>query len=513
MRTLCKIVLSLVVCIPVCYGQVEDFNAVRGYVNFSQPLRDWDGFGFNYVETSQTYDYNKNPQDYGGFKFLSEKSKTEIIQLVFGEDGLKPSLVKMFLDPLHQSKAGGRFDHETTTSSMRFFVKEGLKLTRSRGSDFSVITTLYGPPAYITKQKILRGRDLDPAHRRDLALYMINWAKFLKDKEGIPVKYISLHNEGESWLRWPQDGTTGESGHDYNFFWDPAQTIDILKLMRPMLKEEGLADVGLTNGEYTNWYRFYHWGYARAIVEDEHALKDLDLITSHGFYVGDIQAGRWYGPHSNLGTTIVREKKPNIHAWVTSTAWNYFQGSPDRKAIMDAHFVKEIYGNIYEAQVNAIIPWAGIQNHTQWEKPDPNPGCAIRVYNDGTYEVPKAYYFYKQVSRAGQAGMAVAYTEVMDSEFSIIAFAKNNTKHPNALIVTNTGRTDRKIVIKVHGINTKKFQAYATSGIEIYSKQETAGKEALAGYNYQHMGTFETDHKNQLTYVAPAGSVTTFFEN
>lgn len=54
-------------------------------VDFSVHLQDWDGFGFNYVETAQTVNYETDPQDYSGFSLLSDAQKKEITELVFGE--------------------------------------------------------------------------------------------------------------------------------------------------------------------------------------------------------------------------------------------------------------------------------------------------------------------------------------------------------------------------------------------------------------------------------------------
>ena len=142
-------------------SQALDFTAIRAEVDFSRTLQEWDGFGFNYVETAHSADMEKFNQEYGGFSLLDDKEKREIIEMVFGEDGLKVGLIKMFLGSLHQTEAGGPFDHKYTTENMRFFVREGLKTTRSRGGDFKIITTLYGPPGYTTKQKVHRGRDLD----------------------------------------------------------------------------------------------------------------------------------------------------------------------------------------------------------------------------------------------------------------------------------------------------------------------------------------------------------------
>ena len=329
---------------PSAFGQALAFTAVEAEVDFSKHLRVWDGFGFNYVETAQTYDYPKDPQDYGGFSLLKEEDRQKVIELVFGENGLKVSLVKMFLDPFHQTEPGGKYDHETTTKNMRAFVREGLKKTRAGGRDLTIITTLYGPPAYMTKQKVLRGRDLDPAQKRELARYLVEWVKFLREKEGFPVKYVSLHNEGEDWARWTQAGLTDTPRHDYNLFWPPAQVVEFIKLVAGLLKEAGLGDVGVTPGETTNWYRFGTWGYADALADDAEALEKMGLITSHGFFIG--QYGRWYGEPQSAGIDLLRARRPELRAWVTSASWS----------LADAKNIKEHHGNIYSAKVNGIIP-------------------------------------------------------------------------------------------------------------------------------------------------------------
>lgn len=481
--------LTMVILLAFSVAVKAQYPVFRGCpvtVDFSKKLRTWDGFGFNYVETAQTIDYSKDAKDYGGFSIMSEESRKQIVDLVFGEEGLKVGLVKMFLDPFHQTEAGAKFNHEMATANMRMFVRMGLEKTRARGGDFQIITTLYGPPAYTTLQKTMRGRDLDPKYKADLANYMIDWAKFLKEKEKFPVKYISLHNEGEDWERWPWDGKEGNigKGHDYNMYWSGEQICDFLKVMRPMLDKAGLKDVSVTNGEPTNWYRFSFWGHADALYDDDAALKNLGLITSHGFYAGGYD-NRWYGSHCNVGTSLLRSKRPELHAWVTSTSWSK----------MDSRFVKEIWGNIYEAQVNGIIPWAGIQRPPLWVGGDPNPGCAINVSEDGTYEVQPGYYYYKQVSRAGQPGMAVVRVNSMDSEIPVIAFSANGTKNADAFVVVNTNMKEEKpVVIGLKGTAAKKFKVYRTSNSE----------------KYQEIGVIEVSN-GEFVYKAPANSATTFF--
>ena len=408
-------------------AQYPVIKGVNVKVEFDQRIRPWDGFGFNYVETAQTPDYKTFPQEYGGFSLLNAKQKAEIIDMVFGEDGLKVGLVKMFCDPFHQTAAGGPYDDTTTTEYMREFVRMGLAKTRSRGGDLDIVTTLYGPPAYMTLQKQIRGRDLDPAHKGDLADYLTEWVKFLREKEQLPVNYVSLHNEGEDWTRWPLDGSDPNigSGHDYNLWWSPALVAEMIKVVHDSLATAGLGNVGVTPGETSNWYRFSYWGYSDAISEDPEAVKDLGLITSHGFYNGNY--GRWFGDHDCLGTEMIREKKPDLHAWVTSTSWSK----------MDAKNIMEMHDNIYTARVNGIIPWAGIQRPVQWVGGDPNPGSAFTVNEDSTYKVRRGYYFYKQVTRAGQPGTQVCRTISNDTEIPVIAFGRGRNGGTDAFVVTN----------------------------------------------------------------------------
>lgn len=468
-------------------AQELNFTAVKAGVYFDEPLRDWDGFGFNYVETAHTYDYDEFTQEYGGFSLLSEKQKQEIVNYIFGEDGLKVGLVKMFLGANHQTEPYGPYNHERTTEHMRYFVREGLKLTRQRGDDLQIITTLYGPPGFMTRQKADRGRDLDPEFKEELAKYMIDWVKFLKEKEKFPVKYLSLHNEGEDWYRWNQEGFTTWAGDDYNLHWPHEQVVEFINMLPPMLKKAGVGDVGVTPGETTNWYRFYYWGYARAIYEDENALDNLGLITTHGFYSGNY--GRWFGEHNSLTNDLLRSKRPELHSWVTSTSWSN----------MDARNIKEMHGNIYTSKVNGIIPWSGIQRPPHWVKGDPNPGSAFTVHENGTYDVRKGYYFYKQITRAGQPGMAVAYAYAMDSEIAVIGFAKNGTKNPDAFVITNITDKEKTVAVDIRGSNSKVFEAYRTTDAKGQPEER-----------YKLLGDFQGEN-NQVVYKAPPGSVTTFF--
>ena len=383
-------------------------------VRFDRPLQEWDGFGVNYVETSQTRDYNEWPQDYGGMSTLSEEQRQEIIQLIFGEDGLKPGIAKMFIDSFHEGQTVDDNDnddpmsinldgytHARTTKNMRYFVREGLKLTRASGRDLTIINTLYGPAPWMTKQRMIRSRDLDPQLKLEVGEYIAAFAKYMRDREGFPVKYVSLHNEGAHPIRYNRDGRDSKElhKHDYNLLWTPEQIVDFICVLRDILDANGMEDVGITPGECTNW--MWMRPIADAIAANDCALNNLGLITSHGFQGNADPQSDWYAVNAQdvYSIQLLQSLRPDLHAWTTSASWGK----------MDVNFFELIRAHIYENRHNGFIPWAAVQRHNQWVGGDPNPGCAIKVDdNGGKYTVRPGYYLYKQLCRAGQPRMRIA---------------------------------------------------------------------------------------------------------
>ena len=153
-----KIIFSLAIGIFFChspaFAQVE--NGVSLTVQFNKPLQEWDGFGVNYVETSQTTDYTRDPQDYGGFSILSQESKEQILDSVFGDQGLGITILKMFLDPWHKAGPSAPYSHLTTTENMRYVATGVKKRINNRKHKLTILTTLYGQPAFFTVNNSLR---------------------------------------------------------------------------------------------------------------------------------------------------------------------------------------------------------------------------------------------------------------------------------------------------------------------------------------------------------------------
>lgn len=447
-------------------------------VAFDRPLRTWDGFGVNYVQAAQTPDPLTTPQDFGGASVLTEAQRREVIDLIFGDDGLQPDLLKMWILPFHERENddanpdttdAARFDVAGPTRWMRWFAREGLAATRARGGDLQILATLYGPPGWMTTQRTLRGRDLDPAMDLELAEYLAAYVSAMQRDEGLAVRWVSLHNEGEHAIRYAEAGESAGrlSGHDYNMLWTPEQVVRVLCTTRRYFDRHGLAHVGLTPGEPTYWTWLRPM--AAAIRDDACAMQSLGLITSHGFDASIDSTSDWYAPmwtHADPQPIAwLRASRPDLHAWVTSARWGAdLPAGGQTVPRMGFDFYESIRRHIYQAGVNGYIPWAAIQRWSQWKTDGsvPNKGTAILVHDDGRYEVQRGYHLYRHLTRAGRAGMQVADVSSTDPWIQAFAFARGASSSPSAIVVANASWYAVPIDIEVSGSEAGIFSARRT---------------------------------------------------
>jgi len=451
-------------------------NLRKTTIDFGRKVRPWDGFGINYVETCQTIDYEKNPQDYGGFSTLDTGKQEEILDLMFGDDGLKPGLVKMFLDPLHQTTPAhqppgtdaGNYDHARTTGNMCRFVEGGLARTRQRGDTLDILATLYGPPQWATLKKTFRGRELDESMFDELASYCASFVHWCTQEKNYPVRHFSIHNEGEDWLHWPENSINPEPeiknglihGWDYNGYWTPQQVARFLPVMRAALDRAGCTGVGVTPGEPASWTRFADWGYADAILANPAALEALGCITSHSFFnpVNPFFFGDW----RSTGIDMIREERPELHAWVGSTSWYEMRET----------FIWKLINSLHASKVNGSIQWATIQQPDLWSGGDPNPGCAIIVDGAGDYTVTNGYHFFKGLCRAGQAGTHLVRSSSNDTGIAVAAFSGEGSPHPDAFTIASVKRPER-IPLTIHNSRHASFAMYVTRENEPFTYRKS----------------------------------------
>jgi len=486
----------------LCVAQSSSANLE---IKFEEPLWEWDGFGVNYVQTRHTRDYKVFPQDYGGFKYLSEEDRQTVMDMIFGEDGLRPGIIKVFADPFHEpvndnddpfSIDMDKFDHTTTTEWILYFCREAEKRVKVWDGELVYLACLYGPPSWMSKQKDFRGRDLDNTQKYELAEYLVSWAKYLRETEGLNVQYISPHNEGEDSRRWAEDGTddTLFYKHDFNMLWPAHQTIDFLTYADEVLYHNGMLDVKLTNGEMTTWRRLHRWWYptpmyaynlAQEIKSNPEAMKNLGLITSHGFMQN----------YYNEGIAMLRDSNPGLHAWTTSYTWDP----------MNHEIVEDARNLIYNVQCNGLIPWAIVHNAYESDKLSPPMGFRQSgnadspfLTDEGELTITKAYYYYKQICRAGQPHMNVVAVQTDHEQIQAMAFGHHITDNPDAFMILNKGEETVSVKLSITGSEYNQFEAFRTSDKEYEDE------------NYKSLGKYTIDD-NEIIYEAPPKSATTFY--
>ncbi|MCG6189042.1 hypothetical protein [Maribellus maritimus] len=122
---------------------------------------------------------------------------------------------------------------------------------------------------------------------------------------------------------------------------------------------------------------------------------------------------------------------------------------------------------------------------------------AFIVYEDDTYEVRRGYYFYKQITRAGQPGAVVCRTTSNESQVPVIAFGKESSAETDAFVIINmSDKWNKPCIIAISGTQASAFKAFRTNEAE--------------SEKYTEIGIYEVV-EGKLLYEAPPGTVTTFF--
>jgi len=472
-------------------------------VDFGTAIRTWDGFGLNYIEAGHTNDPVKDYEDYGGFSRLSETQRQKVMDLLHGsldsskpDEGLQIGLHKIFLEPHHQSALDAPFVGASASTPMtRYFLQETLKRRKARGAGLEIVTTYYGAPAWATARILPHWRDPHPERLTALAGYMANWVEFLRsDMIGATyaptarVRYVSVTNEGEDFTRWNDDGSV-KPGKDYNLYWSSKKLAAFLPVLRTELDRQGLSDLGIMPCETSGWdglEEAHGDKIAATLLADPQAMKSIGIIGGHSFGASGDPGAR--------AVAAFREKLgPQLRAWTTSHDW--------RKG--DTASIESIRSQIYLIGVTGVITWAATKLPSEWQRytgRPPNEQCCVLVKADGTFVIQSGYYFYKQVSRAGQPGMSVATVKHgTQGSIRLIAFGRNGTIHRDAFVVINTGKTSAASEIVLQGTSATRWSPFRT-------------RDALAeGEAFKPLGEMTGEPGGILRYDAPPKSVTTFF--
>ncbi len=435
---------------------------LRAHVDFSRKLRDWDGFGICFSDKAAV-----DPGEY----FPLNESHKRFLQEVFGPDGLRMGIAKMFIDPFRLNYCQQDSDEDRIVEVNEYHFQDlpsfhaqvahyALEVVRSWGGELKIILSGLCPPAWMTRQKELSGRDLDPVNRIPYSRYLVAWVRYLSVSEKLPIYCLSLHSRGEMWQLWDSYGIPKYSNTGMNLYWSPEMVVDFLKLIRRQLDHNGLEHIGLSPGDTKNWGNFYDWGYADQILEDPLALSAISLLTSNANLSGNSN------DFCSTGIDLIHEKRPDLHAWVTTDELrNILPGS-----------ISALYKLIYRTKANSVILSTTIKK------------------KDGGFAQIKDLSFLKPVCKAGQPGMGVCQVRCNGSDISIIGFSRNSTRNTDSFVLINDDKQDWNIPVEIRGSASAKFSVYRTSESENFLRlPDVPVKEG------------------KIRYLAPAKSVSGFY--
>jgi hypothetical protein len=433
---------------------------IRTYVDFSKKIRLWDGFGVSITNsncrkpdlTSSIFSHSTS--------IMPEFDQKKNAELLFGSGGLRLRIIKTFLNSTEQKQENIKYSESdpVDTNDISFtpldnrtddFCKSAMAVSSQWGGSLQMLCTFTNPPAWMTKQKVIGGKDLEPSHRVDYARTMISGLKYLVERH-YPIQYLSMHYHGEDWESWYEDGKTTNCNL-FSLYWPPEQVVDFIKLLRRMLDKNGLTNIGVTPGEIGGWLRFVDWGYSNAILEDPVAMESVGLLTSTSL-VTNSNTNNLLIVNSS-GIDEIREKRADIHAWFTAL----------HPSIPDPFYLMQIRNLIYNSKVNAII--LGDAHDLSCGVFD-NSSVPDSINN--RFSVSEPYHYLKLLCRAGQPGTTICQAACNTKGASLIGFSGNTTKNHDTFIIINASEFEYNLPIEIRGSANGVFSVFRTSSFEKY---------------------------------------------
>lgn len=459
---------------------------IRAYVDFSRKIREWDGFGVSFSNINcqkPNLALSLFPHSTGILPGFDYKKNAE---LLFGGNGLRISIIKTFLNSAEQKQENIKYNETDIidTKAISYkpfddqtgeFCNRAIAASSQWGGALRMLCTFTNPPAWMTKQKISGGKDLEPSHRIDYARTMVTGLKYLVEKQ-YPIQYLSMHYHGEDWESWCENGNTTNCSL-LSLYWPPEQVVDFLKLLRRMLDKNGLAGIGLTSGEIGGWLRFVDWGYSNAILDDPDAIQSLGLLTSTSL-IKNSDPGQHLLVNSS-GIDEIREHRTDMHAWYT--VLHPMTPSP--------FFLMQIRNSIYNSKVNAVI--LGDATYLFCGNSGNSP-MSHKI--DYAYSVPDSFYYLKPLCRAGQPGTAICQVACNTNGAALVGFSGNATKNHDTFVIINTSEFEYDLPIEIRGSANGIFNVFRTSSFE----------------KYQHLGNVHVK-EGKILFKSIPFSVTAFY--
>lgn len=397
-------------------SQADTMHMLRIYPELEE--QEIEGFGGAFTEAAA--------ETVGG---LNQEAKEEFLEGYFGENGLRYVLGRMHMNSCDFSLGNYTYVEEGDEDLSSFdishdrarivpLVKQAMELCgRER---FGILVSPWSPPSYMkTNGEMNHGGKLREEYRKQWADYYVKFLLELQ-KEGLPVKYLTVQNEPEAVQIWDSCiYTAEEEGHF------------VSEYLAPALKEAGLGGIQIFIWDHNKENMYYRAKGSFAVPGCREAVSGVAM--------------HWYTGDHFEGIQAVKKAYPEKRVIFTEGCVEYsrFADSGEvQKAEMYAH---DMMGNL-KAGTEAFYDWNLLLN----EQGGPNHVgnfCAAPVMGNGKGGIEKrlSYYYIGQFSRYVKPGARQILTSCFSADLEAAAF--KNPDNSRAVVLLN--RTEKDIYVSL----------------------------------------------------------------
>jgi glucuronoarabinoxylan endo-1,4-beta-xylanase len=446
------------------------------------------------LSTEVTFYWGETKQTIDGFgvfagraePFFSDENRDEILEALFGENGLKLSILRAEVLDSYSSEEGIIDFHTDADIDVRpgdpDFPAAGSDDITQRGQLWimtyakqeygvsKIVASTWSPPVYM---KTISGQEegegfnrLNPDYDEQFASYLAQFAVAM-NSAGAPIWAVSPMNEPEyPTPSWP--GTV----------WTPADAARFVSKLKSALQQMS-PETKVMIGETANWQL------ADLFLADTLSKTDatnIDILASHGYSLPNISGTVTFNINP-LSWEVTTSTSPRWITEISSTE------SFDPSMVTGMKLAISMHKYFATQALNAFIYWLGVVQSSNES-----------LINSDThqYSFTKLYDIMGQYSRYIQPGDVRIGVSSDEPTTGVYISAYRSSDANLSIVITNSNEADETLILIPDGISPSTLQPYVTTGEE--------------GIRWQPATPVVSDSEGQFTVILPAQSVTTLIK-
>lgn len=449
-------------------------------------------------------EWNEEGQELDGFgiaeadcaaDIFTHPKRKEVMDLLFGKDGLNISILRGEIFPHYWMKEGDTsFDTDVRTDMPLgdpYFQQAEANELKRRGQLWvtqqakqlyhvdKLFFSTWSPPAwmkqdgYITEDNFASHGSLKKEYYQMFADYLVQFVQAYKEA-GMDIYAISPVNEPNYEANWN------------SCKWSPEQLADfIANYMGPTFEKQAV-NPQIIFGELAQWSTLVLGTfnvvsakkYAENVMEaNPDVLKYADIAAGHGYNIPRI-------PYEFPIVPYDKAVDQGLKVWLTeiSSALDNYDGSMDNAI----HWAEVFHKYLTNAHVNAVCWWTGAR-YTDTNE-------SLIKLEQGNFQIPKRFYTYGNYTRYVKVGSKQIRTDKPISTTGKLLLTAFKNNQESVMVAVNKSKEPITTTIQVKGGRPiGELKAYITDA-------EQNWKES----------TITKDESNMYPITVPAMSVVTY---